>query len=80
MIVQKEPAEPVYAEHSFVTWSCPFRPDCADIEVAPMVSETVRATKPATCARARAKIVVIDLNFIVVSFPVILLPVPNNGK
>ena len=30
VIVQKDPAAPVYCEHSFVTWSCPFRAECAD--------------------------------------------------
>jgi hypothetical protein len=51
VIVQKEPAVPVYCEHSFVTWSCLFRPE-ADTEAAPMLSARVRAIKPGTATNA----------------------------
>jgi len=73
--VQKEPAWPLYTEHSFVTWRCPFRAEDADTEATPLLSE--RVTKPATSRRASAKIVVITFDFIVVSFRVmaaLLLP------
>src|ERR1035437_2010639 len=67
-IMQYPPARPVSAEQFFVTWSCPFRAEDADTEAAPVLIETVRATEPAISTRA--KIVVITLSFIVVSFPV----------
>jgi hypothetical protein len=62
VIVQKEPAAPVYPKQSFVTWRSPFRAEDADTEAAP--SESLRVTKPAT--RTSAKTVVITMNFIVV--------------
>jgi hypothetical protein len=42
--VQWSPGRPLSCEHSFVTWSCPFRSDCA--KAAPVQGERVRAKKP----------------------------------
>jgi hypothetical protein len=49
VIVQKEPAPPVYCEHSFVAWSGPFLLflSDADTDATPVLSARVRATKPA---------------------------------
>src|SRR5439155_22180592 len=78
----KEPAWPVYAEHSFVTWRDPcFRSEDADAEATPELSE--RVTKPAASKRARAKTVVITFSFMVVSFRVmaaLLLPSSLNAR
>jgi hypothetical protein len=44
-MVQKEPAPPVYDEHSFVIWSFPLRPDAVTGD-APGPSQSVRTTRP----------------------------------
>ena len=45
VIVQKEPAAPMYFEHSFVTWRSLSRSEDADTEATPVLSARVRATK-----------------------------------
>jgi hypothetical protein len=77
VIVQKEPSAPVHCEHSFVTWRSPFRAEGTDAEAAPVLSERARAAKPATSTKA--KIVVVTLNLIVVSFPSVELE-PNGSS
>ena len=71
MIVQWSPAAPVYVEQSFVKWTWPFRLDDADSEASAVFGERVRATKPA--ASVRPTIVGMSFNFIVVSFPDLLI-------
>jgi hypothetical protein len=60
----------VYCVHSFAKWNCPCFAEDADTEAAPALSEKVKATKPATSTRATN--VMTSLNFIVVSFPVVV--------
>ena len=58
VIVQKEPAWPVYAEQSFMTWSFPCPPE--DAEAAP----NVMATEPAirrSVKKVRVRITFINL-------------------
>jgi hypothetical protein len=53
-------------------WSCPLRPEDAETEVAPLLSEIDRSTKPVPSMRAEQAVIVVKrLNFIVVSFPVV---------
>jgi hypothetical protein len=63
VIVQKVPGMPVFCEHSFVTWRAPLRPEDADTVGAPVLGERIKPS-----ARAKAKIVVITLKFILMSF------------
>ena len=56
VIVQKEPAAPVYCEHSFVTWRSPFLGD-ADTEATPMLGAGVSAAKLATTAMATIRVI-----------------------
>ena len=50
MIVQEEPARPVYWAQSFLIWRCLVRSD-ADTDVGP--SDTVRARMPPTSTRVK---------------------------
>jgi hypothetical protein len=68
MNVQEEPGAPVYAEQSLIKWRSPLRPESADTEATPVLTESVRAATPAISTMAGAKIVVKPLNFRV-SFP-----------
>jgi hypothetical protein len=53
VIVQNEPAAPVYSEHSFVTWRGLCRSEEADTGAAPVLNARVRAT---TGIRGRTEI------------------------
>lgn len=71
--MQKEPAAPVYSEHSFVTWRSLVRWGDADTEVTPALTAKFRAAALATSMQARARPLLIFLVFIgVSSFPLFL--------
>jgi hypothetical protein len=55
VIVQKEPAAPLYCEHSFVTWRSPCLADAAT-DATPMFGAGVRAATLATMAMATIRV------------------------
>ena len=58
VIVPKEPARPVYSEHSFVSWRAPLRADAADVGATARPSQpsevSVTARRHPVAGRARA--------------------------
>jgi hypothetical protein len=81
VIVQNEPAAPVYCEHSFVTWSAPFWPEDAETEVI-VPNAVVRTTKLRNSKRVSWDIILVTLLDVIWSFPFLwfCLQLPNVEK